>query len=139
MVLYNPALMTTKTAILMLYYRMCRARPFFRYATIFVGLVVNVSGIVLTALNIFQCDPISAAFTISDATVSAKCISMFTLYLASAPINVLTDIAILVLPLPLVTSMRLEGRTKVGLVLTFLVGVFVTAVDVVRIAYLQTA
>jgi hypothetical protein len=61
-VLYNPALTATKLAILMLYYRMSQARPFFRYATLIVGAIVVFSGIVLTFLNIFQCNPISGAF-----------------------------------------------------------------------------
>jgi hypothetical protein len=140
-VLYNPALMATKIAILMLYYRIGRSRPFFQYATIFVGVVVILSGIVLTFLNIFRCHPISSAFNTSNAVyVSAeRCIDIFSLYLSSAPINILTDISILILPLPLITSMRLEVRAKVGLFLTFLIGVFVTVVDVIRIAYLQEA
>jgi hypothetical protein len=137
-VLYNPALTATKLSILMLYYRMSQARPFFRYATLVVGVVVIVNGIVMTFLNIFQCRPISAAFT-NDPENPGKCVDLFSLYLCSAPVNVITDIAILVLPLPSVTAMRLDKRQKVGLVATFMLGVFVTVVDVVRIAYLQEA
>ena len=134
-VLYNPALTVTKVSILMLYYRMSQARPFFRYATLTVGLVVILNGIVLTFLNIFRCQPISGAFTEQAAT----CIDVVTLFICSAPVNVLTDIAILVIPLPMVTAMRLGVRQKVGLVATFMLGVFVTVVDVVRIVYLQEA
>jgi hypothetical protein len=124
----------------MLYYRISQARPFFRWATIFVGVIVNISGLIVTFLNIFRCHPVSAAFKPTSAfEVPPTCIDIFSLYLASAPINILTDIALLVLPLPLLTSMRLEMRSKVGLVLTFIAGVFVTVVDVVRISYLQAA
>jgi hypothetical protein len=120
----------------MLYYRMSQARPFFRYSTLVVGVIVVLSGIVLTFLNIFQCNPISGAF---DGDQEATCIDIISLYLCSAPVNVITDLAILVLPLPMVTSLRLDVRQKVGLLATFLTGVFVTVVDVVRIAYLQEA
>jgi hypothetical protein len=120
----------------MLYYRMSQARPFFRCATLVVGLVVIINGIVVTFLSIFRCNPIAGAF---NDEVAATCIDIVKLYLCAAPINVLTDIAILVLPLPMVTAMRLDVHQKIGLLATFLTGVFVTVVDVVRIAYLQEA
>ncbi|RSH95805.1 hypothetical protein EHS25_000897 [Saitozyma podzolica] len=134
-IFYNPAIMSTKTAILTLYHRMAAAHPFLRYASLFLMAVVNIAGIVLTFLNIFQCHPISAAFNETDGT----CIDIVALYLSSAPINVLTDLAILLLPLPILTSLRIEFRQKVILVATFIVGGFVTIVGVVRIVYLQQA
>lgn len=51
----------------------------------------------------------------------------------------MTDLAILALPIPVLTSMRLPLRQKTILVLTFALGIFVTIVDVVRIYYLQRA
>jgi len=134
-VLYNPALMATKTAILLLYIRMAAAHPFLRYASYGTLAIVNTAGIVLTFLNIFQCRPVRAAFDRDTGT----CIDVVSLYLSSAPINVLTDLAILLLPLPILTRLRLEFRQKVALVATFTVGAFVTVVDVIRIAYLQDA
>jgi hypothetical protein len=134
-VLYNPALMATKTAILLLYIRMAAAHPFLRYASFGTLGIVNTAGIVLTFLNIFQCRPIRAAFDRDTGT----CIDVVSLYLSSAPINVLTDLAILLLPLPILTRLRLEFRQKVALVATFTVGAFVTIVDVIRIVYLQDA
>lgn len=127
--------MATKSAILVLYIRMAAAHPFLRYASYGTLTIVNLAGTVLTFLNIFQCRPIRAAFSDDDGT----CIDVVSLYLASAPINVLTDLAILLLPLPILTRLRMEFRQKVALVATFTVGAFVTIVDVVRIAYLQDA
>lgn len=51
----------------------------------------------------------------------------------------MTDLAILALPIPVLTSMRLPSRQKTILVFTFALGIFVTIVDVVRIYYLQKA
>ncbi|KAJ9120940.1 hypothetical protein QFC22_002876 [Naganishia vaughanmartiniae] len=56
-----------------------------------------------------------------------------------APINILTDAAIILLPLPILTSMRMEFRQKAVLVATFCTGIFITIVDIIRIAYLQDA
>jgi hypothetical protein len=127
--------MATKTAILILYYRMSAAHPFLRYPSLFTMTVINIAGVVLTFLYIFQCRPVNAAFSL----VEGRCIDIIALYLLSTPINVLTDLAILLLPLPILTSLRMEFRQKVILVATFIVGGFVTIVDVVRIIYLQEA
>jgi len=134
-IFYNPALMATKSAILLLYLRMSTAHPFLKIASWVVLVIVNLAGVVLTFLNAFQCRPVSAAYT----NTPGKCIDLVGMYLSSAPVNVATDLAILLLPLPLLTALRIEFRQKVVLVATFIVGGFVTLVDIVRIVYLQTA
>lgn len=134
-IFYNPAIMATKSAILLLYLRMATAHRFLKIASLVVLAIVNLAGIVLTFLNIFQCRPVSAAFTDSEG----KCIDLVGLYLSSAPVNVITDLAILLLPLPILTALRIEFRQKVVLVATFIVGGFVAIVDVIRIVYLQNA
>ncbi|KAJ9093409.1 hypothetical protein QFC21_006439 [Naganishia friedmannii] len=113
-------------------------KKFFRYASIFLLCVVNFAGLVLTLLNVFQCRPVSAALDWNPPD-NAKCINLVSLYLCSAPINVLTDAAVILLPLPILTSMRMEYRQKAVLVATFCTGIFITIVDIIRIAYLQEA
>lgn len=108
-----------------------------RFASYVTLGLVNVAGVTLSFLNAFQCDPVSAAYDIHQT--GAKCISIVTLYLCSAPVNIITDLAILVLPIPVLTGMRLPSRQKTVLIFTFALGVFVTIVDVVRIFYLQQA
>ncbi|WWD18846.1 hypothetical protein CI109_103301 [Kwoniella shandongensis] len=134
-VFYSPALMATKTAILILYIRMSAAHPILRYCSIANMVVVNLAGAVSTLIIIFQCRPVHAAWSVQ----TGQCIDVVTVYLSSAPINILTDLAILLLPLPILTGLRMERRTKIVLVTTFIVGGFVTIVDVIRIAYLQNA
>jgi hypothetical protein len=94
--------MATKTAILILYYRIAAAHLFLRYASLFTMAVIDIAGIVLTFIYIFQCRPVDAAFSMVDGT----CIDIVALYLSAMPINVLTDLAILLLPLPILTSLR---------------------------------
>ena len=128
--------MATKTSILIFYLRMSKnTQQLLRIASYVTLAIVNVDGVVLTLLNTFQCRPIRAAFDSSGG----KCFSIVTLYLASAPVNVFTDLAILCLPLPVLTAMRLPQRQKTVLVFTFALGIFVTVVDIVRVYYLQQA
>ena len=53
--------------------------------------------------------------------------------------NIITDLAILFLPFPILTKLRLPKKQKIILVVTFSFGAFVAVVDVIRIAYLQSA
>jgi hypothetical protein len=128
--------MATKSAILILYLRLFTAHPTLRYTSYATLAVVNGGGIILTFLNLFRCHPVQAAIIVGK---EGKCIDVIALYLSSAPINIITDLSILLLPLPILTSLRMEWRQKVILITTFLIGGFVTIVDIVRIAYLQTA
>lgn len=137
-ILYNPALMATKTSILVFYLRLAKnTQKVLRMASWAVLAVVNVAGTILTFMNIFQCTPMRAAW---DITVeSAKCLPLLTEFICSAPVNIVTDLAILALPIPVLTGMRLPPRQKTILIFTFALGIFVTVVDVVRIYYLQQA
>ncbi|GFF61152.1 glucose/galactose transporter [Aspergillus udagawae] len=137
-VLYNPALMTVKTSILVFYLTFARGEKLFRLGTYVTLFVVNVSGLALTFLTIFQCRPVGSVL-LPTLPATASCTSVITLYLSSAPVNIITDIAILFLPMPILTKMHLPRRQKYILLITFGFGFFVTVVDVIRIAYLQDA
>lgn len=130
--------MATKTSILIFYLRLSKnSQNYLRIASYVTIAVVNIAGVVLTFMNAFQCSPVSAAYDPSKS--ERQCISIVTLYLCSAPVNIITDLAILVLPIPVLTGMRLPQRQKTILVITFTLGIFVTIVDVIRIYYLQQA
>ena len=131
--------MATKTSILVFYLRLAEnTQIVLRYASWTTLVIVNVAGTVLTVMNIFQCNPIDAAWSPLDGS-NPRCIPLLTEFICAAPINIVTDLAILALPIPVLTGMRLPLRQKTILVLTFTLGVFVSIVDVVRIYYLQHA
>ncbi|KAI5860238.1 MFS general substrate transporter [Durotheca rogersii] len=137
-ILYNSALMATKTSVLIFYLRLSKnTQKVLRLASWLVLAIVNLAGTVLTLMNIFQCRPVQAAF--DPYPGPSYCIPLLTEFICTAPVNIVTDLAILALPLPVLTSMRLPPRQKVILVFTFALGIFVTIVDVVRIYYLEQA
>lgn len=130
--------MATKTSVLIFYLRLSKnTQKVLRLASWIVLAIVNTAGTVLTLINVFQCRPVRAAFDLFDG--SSYCIPLLTEFICSAPVNIVTDLAILALPLPVLTSMRLPRRQKVILIFTFALGIFVTVVDVVRIYYLEQA
>ena len=70
---------------------------------------------------------------------SAQCIDIITLYLSSAPVNIITDLVLMLLPMPILKSMWIPRKQKIILYILFGFGIFITAVDIVRISYLQSA
>ncbi|KAK3359040.1 major facilitator superfamily domain-containing protein [Lasiosphaeria hispida] len=138
-ILYNPALMATKTSILVFYLRITKnTQKILRLAAWGVLGIVNVAGTILTFMNIFQCQPVDAAWDV-NVRPPIRCIPLLTEFICSAPVNITTDLAIMALPIPVITGMRLPPRQKTILIITFALGFFVTVVDVVRIYYLQQA
>lgn len=136
--LKNPALMAVKTSILVFYLTLTKGEPVYRWANYVTLFVVNAAGLALTLVNVFQCNPVGAAVTYPVPDY-AECTDILTLYLCSSPANIITDLAILFLPMPILTRMRLPRKQKLILVITFSFGFFVAVVDVIRIAYLQHA
>lgn len=137
-VLYQPALMATKTSILAFYLTFSKANYIFRWACYATLFVVNAGGFALTMVTVFQCRPVEAVFKLITPP-HAKCTDILTIYLSSIPLNIITDLAILFLPMPILTGMRLPRKQKIILLVTFSFGIFVAVVDVVRISYLQSA
>ncbi|KAK3714179.1 hypothetical protein LTR37_007981 [Vermiconidia calcicola] len=137
-VLYQPALMATKTSILAFYLTLPTSNKSFKWACIGTLFVVNAGGLALGLFTVFQCRPVGAAWYVPTPS-SAHCTDIITIYLSSTPLNIITDLAILFLPMPILTGMRLPKKQKIVLVITFSFGAFVAVVDVIRIVYLQGA
>ena len=111
--------MATKTSILVFYLKLSGAsQQFFRWASIITLIVVNIAGCALTVLNIVRCNPLGAVFNY-PLPDTAKCMNILQLSFSSAPINIITDLAILFLPMPILTGLRLPRKQKVGLIAVF--------------------
>ncbi|PWW80720.1 MFS general substrate transporter [Tuber magnatum] len=134
----NPALMATKTSILVFYLGLSKNYKLLRIANWATLAIVNIAGLVLTLLIAFQCEPVSATFR-SSLPPSFKCIPTYTMLYASGPVNLITDLAILILPMPILTSLRLPKKQKIILIVLFAAGGFVTIIGIVRIYYFEKA
>jgi fucose permease len=140
-ILYNPCLMLTKTSIIVFFLSVMSkdVDAVFKWCNWITLAVVNAVGLALTFYNVFQCtNPVSAGYRYPTPE-SAHCANIVTLYLSSAPVNIITDIAILFLPMPILTGLRLPKKQKIILIVTFSIFAFVAIIDVVRLAYLQNA
>lgn len=127
--------MAIKSSILIFYLTLSKGQGFYRLGTYITLALVNVTGLILTVVNIIQCHPLSAAFEY-HIPPGAKCINIIAIYLASSPVNIVTDIAIFFLPIPTLWRMRLPKKQKIILLLTFGTGLFVTIISIIRTVYI---
>jgi hypothetical protein len=68
---------------------------------------------------IWTCVPISAFWNLNE---EGKCINKKFLWFFNASFNILTDLMIITLPMPALSSLRLPLRQKIGLMVVFALG-----------------
>jgi hypothetical protein len=108
-----------KIAIILLYLRIFITRSF-RIAAAFVALpIVALWTIATVGATIGQCVPIQGAW---DKSTKATCINSDVFWVAYAVGNIITDVMVLVLPIPSILSLKLNVRDKVLLCAIFLLG-----------------
>ncbi|KAI0172174.1 hypothetical protein GGR52DRAFT_457642 [Hypoxylon sp. FL1284] len=130
--IYITVLSLTKISILFFYLKVFPKRWFriCAYGLIIINVVYAVAYVLLL---VFQCNPISGAWTQWDGETPSQCISINVLGWSAAAINIALDLAVIILPLPELLSLSLSFRKKVQIMAMFAVGFFITVVSVVRL------
>lgn len=106
-------------SLLLIFRRIATAKGH-RLAIHAVMAVVVGYSIALIVVLIFQCNPIARAWDLT--IVTGSCINRPAVYVATASVNIATDFAILLLPIPIVLSLKLPLLQKIGLGVMFAVG-----------------
>lgn len=118
-ILYVGCLGFAKFSILFLYSRLSQLRWFNICVYTLMGIVISYSVSIIFAL-IFPCQPISANWDLS--VTDYKCIDKAGIYLATAAVNVITDLLILIVPIPMVLCLQMPKSQKIALMIVFAVG-----------------
>lgn len=80
------------------------------------------NGLIFIFVGVFQCSPISLAWTFWTGETGGKCIDIVKLALAHAAINIGLDVWILILPLTQIWTMNLAPKKKFGIIFMFSLG-----------------
>jgi hypothetical protein len=116
---YGIASALPKLAVLDVYLSVFTER-WARYTLLVTGFVIISNAIVYVPTTITQCTPM--AFLWDHSIPGGKCNNVTLHYsLASLP-NIVTDLVMLILPIPIVWNLHLERTTKAGVLATFLSG-----------------
>ena len=117
--LYFLAVTLPKLAILSLYLRVFPQRPY-RLASYMLGAILLASYIANTLTACFICTPVRAFW--NHSLPGARCINENLWFRCASVPNLVTDIGLLLLPLPIVWRIKTSIREKIGLTLTFCTG-----------------
>ncbi|CZR68051.1 related to integral membrane protein [Phialocephala subalpina] len=132
---YGLATSFIKTSFLFQYRRIFPS-PFMRIATLAALVFVAMFALVQLFTAIFTCVPIAAMW---DSSVKATCIDRLAVWYTNASVNIVTDMVVFTLPLPVLGSLKLPTRQKAVLLGVFCLGFFTCSLSIVRIDFLKQA
>ncbi|KAF9886704.1 hypothetical protein FE257_011218 [Aspergillus nanangensis] len=131
-ILYVFNLVWTKLSILLMYYRIFRF-PFFKRWAYIIGTFVILWVICITFLFIFICVPVEKLWY---PDTPGRCINQVATWIANSVSTILSDLAILLLPLPQVWRLQLRLSEKLALTFAFSLGFFVVFASAYRLTVL---
>ncbi|KAI9846547.1 MAG: hypothetical protein M1838_001243 [Thelocarpon superellum] len=114
-------MMAVKTSIMIFYHRIFPSRVF-RWWVVALQIFMTLTFISGLLCIIFACTPISYYY---DPKVEGHCINLETFDFVEGILTIVTDVYILVLPLPMVWKLRVYRKQKWALSIIFVLGGFV--------------
>ncbi|KAK7186798.1 hypothetical protein DPSP01_001148 [Paraphaeosphaeria sporulosa] len=131
LIVYYLSLGLTKTSILLQYRRVFATTSRTFHLAFWAVMAVVVCYTIWTEMvSIFACVPVRAFWT---KETGAKCINQFATWFTNAAINILTDFALIILPIPVIRNLNLARRQKQALIGIFAVGGLVCIVSIMRL------
>ncbi|KAJ5971296.1 uncharacterized protein N7479_001214 [Penicillium vulpinum] len=129
-ILYTLSLCFTKYSILLFFWRIFNLTniriPIYIIASLITGWGL---GIILT--TIFQCVPVQGLW---DFSITAHCgVNINDFFIGNAVPNIITDWALLILPLPYVWKIQQNTTQKIALCGAFAMGGFICIISIIRL------
>ncbi|KAL6718244.1 hypothetical protein ACLMJK_004332 [Lecanora helva] len=121
-----------KTSSLLLYYRIFNVVAWFRRTLLGAGFIVVSYGIICLLLTFLECRPLK--FYWDKSVPGGTCLDQAAFYKWNGFANLLVDLMILFLTFPIVWRLKIELKQKIQITAVFLVGFFVLAAAIARVA-----
>ncbi|EFQ30518.1 CFEM domain-containing protein [Colletotrichum graminicola] len=135
--LYHCCIDLIKASILFSYLRIFHLPDEKIRIALWVTMAFNLSsGITFIFVALFQCRPISLAWTLWTGETTGKCINLVYISISHAAINIALDLWMLILPATQIWGMNLALRKKIAVMSMFSLGLFLTIVSAIRISAL---
>ena len=120
--LYNASLTAVKFTFLTQYYRVFRVKKMQKIILV-AGVLVGCWALSQLLIVIFNCNPVNKFW---DQSVPGYCIPNLPFWYINAAGNIVTDVTIFVLPLPVLRHLNLQRSQKILLIGIFSIGFFVS-------------
>ncbi|KAI9928347.1 hypothetical protein MW887_002385 [Aspergillus wentii] len=131
--MYNASLAFSKFSILFQYLRIFPGRKF-RFACYFMMAVVATYSTWAIVSGYVNCVPVAKFW---DKDISGHCLSFEAVWFFNASMNIVTDTALMILPMPLLSQLQLPRVQKFALMGVFAVGVVVVITSILRLSSLR--
>lgn len=135
-VFYNCALLGIKVTFLIQYYRVLATTRLWKRIFAVMMVIIGSWSLSQVFVQTFICSPIRRFWEVFNPP-EGTCIPNDPQWYINAAGNIVTDVAILVLPLPTLWALKLHMNQKLVLVGIFCLGFFTVAVSIVRIKFLK--
>ena len=116
--MYVVAIATVKVSVLLFYRRIFPNPRFLIILQIVGGFIICYSAVQLLVF-IFQCRPIRGAW---DPFIKADCVKINDSFIVMGAFDVLTGVATLCLPIPLIWQLQVSRRSRIQLMSIFILG-----------------
>ncbi|KAM7190213.1 hypothetical protein V8F20_009835 [Naviculisporaceae sp. PSN 640] len=128
-----PTLFCIKASILIFNAYIFKNRIFLRISWVIatITLLWSIGSVIGT---IFQCSPPSFFWDKSGGPNSGRCASntLLTIGLTSGVLSCIGDVVIFLMPIPLLLKLKVDKKTRMGLVAIFTLGIFVVITSFIR-------
>ncbi|KAJ5397854.1 hypothetical protein N7509_005967 [Penicillium cosmopolitanum] len=131
--MYNASLAFTKFSILLQYIRIFPARSFRLACYVVMAIVATYSSWAIVS-GYVNCVPV-AKFWNHD--LPGHCLNFEAVWFFNASMNILTDVILLVLPMPLLVKLQLPRTQKIALMGVFAIGILVVITSILRLSSLR--
>ncbi|PYI01313.1 hypothetical protein BO78DRAFT_436227 [Aspergillus sclerotiicarbonarius CBS 121057] len=129
-VIYIPTLALAKISLIILYHRTLRQKRYQRWILYTLAFMISGYSFALIFAVLFGCQPVQRAW---DPFVGGTCIDQYTLYIVLAVLNIISDVALILVPIPTVVGLHMPSIQKVGLLLMFMIGCATLVTSILRL------
>ncbi|KAI5257165.1 hypothetical protein E4T42_01289 [Aureobasidium subglaciale] len=126
---YQASLTLTKISILLQYRRVFVGPGIQRIILGLIGVIV-VYGLWSVFSTAFMCSPVAYFW---DHSIGGHCLSRMGVWFCNAALNIITDVIICFLPIPVLNKLQLPRKQKYALMAVFLLGLFVCLTSILRL------
>ena len=131
---YIPTTILSKLTLCVFYSRLSPSL-LYQYAVYFTALTCAGSLIGIWFAVLFACKPIAAGWD-SRLVMAATCIERPPVYITQAAFGCITDVMLLLLPVPTLIGLQMTTRKKIGVLGLFAIGSITLITSIVRLVLL---
>ncbi|CAG8164742.1 unnamed protein product [Penicillium olsonii] len=128
--IWSTATTSFRLAIILLYMEIFPGNRKFVHGAIGVGALVTLYWVATIFVLSFLCQPIEYNW---NHNIPGRCGDVRKILYASAGFNMVMDLVVVLLPLPVIWGLRMSSRKKMGVTTSFAIGILTAGINLARI------